>query len=136
MKVITVFYAVILISVFNINTDIFPNSDSESSDSISSETDTVKYCIVSGEKISGEGVKLDYLGTEVLFCCTGCEKSFKKNPAKYMKSGLVDPVCGMTEIDKDINSVYNNTKYYFCSSSCKSKFEKNQEVVLNKYGSK
>lgn len=137
MKVLIVFYLFVLLSVINVNSNIYPNPGSITSDSTyTSETDSAVYCIVSGEKISGEGVKLEYLGTDVVFCCTGCEKSFKKNPVKFMKSGLFDPVCGMTKVDKQINSVYNNTKYYFCSSSCKAKFESSPEDYLNKYRSK
>ena len=45
-------------------------------------------CVVSGEKLGGdmgEPVKFDYHGREIRFCCPGCEATFKKDPAKYLK---------------------------------------------------
>jgi hypothetical protein len=51
-------------------------------------------CVVSGDKLekSAMGDPVDYLYEEkdkaprlVRFCCKGCIKSFKKDPAKYLK---------------------------------------------------
>jgi hypothetical protein len=50
-------------------------------------------CVVSDDKLGGEmGAPIDYLYEEsgkparlVRFCCKGCIKSFKKDPAKYLK---------------------------------------------------
>jgi hypothetical protein len=51
-------------------------------------------CVVSGDKLekSEMGDPIDYLYAEqgkaprlVRFCCKGCIKSFKKDPAKYLK---------------------------------------------------
>ncbi len=107
-------------------------------DSTKSETESVSesavesalICPVSKETISGEGVKYVYLGQEVIFCCEGCEKSFKKNPAKYLSGGLKDVVCGMTDGNKDISAVHDGVKYYFCNESCKTKFEKDPSGYL------
>ena len=43
-------------------------------------------CVVSGDTLGemGKPVILNYQGTEVRFCCNGCVKAFKKNPAKYL----------------------------------------------------
>jgi YHS domain-containing protein len=43
-------------------------------------------CAVSGEKLGsmGEAVVLVYEGREIKFCCNGCVKTFKKDPAKYL----------------------------------------------------
>ncbi len=44
-------------------------------------------CIVSSEKLGemGDPVSLVQDGQEVKFCCKGCVKAFKKDPAKYLK---------------------------------------------------
>lgn len=45
-------------------------------------------CVVSGEKLGGEMGKpyvFTYEGREIKFCCKGCMKDFKKDPAKYLK---------------------------------------------------
>lgn len=94
-------------------------------------------CFVSQEKIEGEGIKYNYLGKEVTFCCEGCEKSFRKNPAKFIEAGgLTCPICGHDDASNDMSSVYNDTKYYFCAEGCKTAFEKNPEEYLSKYSSK
>ena len=48
---------------------------------------TLKTCIVSGEKLGGMGDPFvyEYKGREIKFCCKGCLKDFKKEPAKYIK---------------------------------------------------
>ena len=55
----------------------------------------MEVCVVSGEKLGEMGEPIDYLYTQkvdgtdqtrlVRFCCKGCVKSFKKDPAKYLK---------------------------------------------------
>lgn len=44
-------------------------------------------CLVSGEKLGGMGKAyvFTYEGREIRFCCKGCMKDFKKEPAKYLK---------------------------------------------------
>lgn len=44
-------------------------------------------CLVSDEKLGsmGKPYVLIYEGQEIKLCCKGCEKGFKKEPAKYMK---------------------------------------------------
>ncbi len=95
--------------------------------------DSAKVCPVSGETISGEGVKLTYLGDEYVLCCKGCVKSFNKNPAKYISGGVVDPVCNMKDAKADINTVHDGVKYYFCNESCKEKFEKEPSEYLKEF---
>jgi hypothetical protein len=46
------------------------------------------YCIVSGDKIGGDmgkPITNNYMGQQIIFCCSDCPKDFKKNPKKYMK---------------------------------------------------
>lgn len=46
-------------------------------------------CVVSGEKLgSGEMTpfKVTYEGTDVWLCCKSCEKKFKPNAAKHVKT--------------------------------------------------
>lgn len=44
-------------------------------------------CVVSGEKLGamGEPAIIQHEGREVRLCCGGCEKDFRKEPAKYLK---------------------------------------------------
>jgi YHS domain-containing protein len=139
-----------LIIVLSANSFVKSSATNNSADSTVSEkksTDSEKEsevtgnessltCPVSKETITGEGFKLDYLGTQVVLCCEGCAKSFNKNPAKYMSSGLKDVVCGMDDGKKDINAVSNGVKYYFCNESCKEKFEKDADQYLEEYKKK
>ena len=47
----------------------------------------LKTCMISGEKLGdmGEAYVYEYQGREIKFCCQGCVKDFKKEPAKYIK---------------------------------------------------
>jgi hypothetical protein len=44
-------------------------------------------CLVSGEKLGGMGEPFVFVheGQEIKLCCKGCQKDFKKEPAKFMK---------------------------------------------------
>ncbi|HOX52961.1 MAG TPA: hypothetical protein PKY05_15865 [Fibrobacteria bacterium] len=46
-----------------------------------------KECPVTGEKIGsmGKGPLVVYKGKAVELCCSGCVKTFAKDPAKYLK---------------------------------------------------
>ena len=48
---------------------------------------TLKTCVVSGDKLGemGDPFVYAYEGREIKFCCKGCVKDFKKEPAKYIK---------------------------------------------------
>lgn len=137
MKSFSLLAVLITVCLLNISSSTFSKGNPVLSDSNyieqSDPSVAAEYCPVSGEKIEGSGVVFKYLDTKVKFCCEGCEKSFKKNPAKYLKAGVIDPVCGMSETNSDITSVYDGVKYYFCSESCKKKFEKDPSKVLEKY---
>ena len=47
----------------------------------------LKTCSVSDEKLGSMGKPVSYVheGREIQFCCKDCVKSFKKDPAKYVK---------------------------------------------------
>ena len=47
----------------------------------------LKTCIISGDKLGemGKPFVYEYEGREIKFCCEGCLKDFKKDPAKYLK---------------------------------------------------
>ena len=47
----------------------------------------LKTCIISGDKLGEMGDPFVYVheGREIKFCCKGCLKDFKKDPAKYVK---------------------------------------------------
>ena len=48
---------------------------------------TLKTCVVSGDKLGemGDPYVFPYKGREIKFCCKGCVKDFKQDPAKYIK---------------------------------------------------
>lgn len=47
----------------------------------------LKTCVVSDEALGdmGDSVTIQYEGREIRFCCSSCEKPFRKDPAKYLK---------------------------------------------------
>lgn len=120
--------------VFAVLISLNSNSYSKLNASVIINSDSAEYCIVSGEVIEGDGVSYTYLNKEVKFCCEGCEKSFKKNPEKYLgAAALWCPVCNEGDAKKSISSVNDGVKYYYCSESCKTKFSENPETYLNEY---
>lgn len=49
---------------------------------------TLKNCVVSGDKIGGDGMEpyvFTYKDRQIKMCCKGCRKDFDKDPAKYIK---------------------------------------------------
>ena len=57
-------------------------------DNAKADTYPLKTCVVSGEKLGGEMGKpyiYTYEGREIHFCCKGCVKDFKADPAKFLK---------------------------------------------------
>jgi YHS domain-containing protein len=56
-------------------------------DSAKTDTYPLKTCVVSGEKLGemGKPYSYTYEGREIRFCCKGCVKDFKADPAKYLK---------------------------------------------------
>jgi hypothetical protein len=45
----------------------------------------LKQCVISGEDLGDEPKVIVHEGQEIKFCCPGCEKDFRKEPAKYLK---------------------------------------------------
>ena len=45
------------------------------------------FCVVSNEKLGsmGKPKRIVYEGQEIKLCCGGCEKDFRKDPAKFLK---------------------------------------------------
>ena len=45
------------------------------------------YCVVSNEKLGsmGKPKRIVHEGQEIKLCCGGCEKKFRKEPAKFLK---------------------------------------------------
>jgi len=124
---------IICLSVF-VFTLLISSNSSTFSKLNSFVSDSAEVCIVSGEVIEGGGVKYIYLNKEVKFCCEGCEKSFKKNPAKFLGSaGLMCPVCNEDDASEKLSAVSGGVKYYFCGKGCKSKFSKDPDEFLNNY---
>lgn len=45
----------------------------------------LKKCIISGEPLDADAVKVVYEGQEMKFCCKKCAKKFNVSPAKYVE---------------------------------------------------
>ena len=60
----------------------------------------LKTCVVSGANLGEMGAPFvyEYEGREIKFCCKGCLKDFKKDPAKYIK--MIDEAAAKTKKDK------------------------------------
>ena len=61
-------------------------------------------CIISGEPLGsmGEPVVQVHEGREVKFCCKGCIKGFKKDPAKHLATidqGAADKAAGKPAVN-------------------------------------
>lgn len=61
-------------------------------------------CIVSGEPLGsmGEAIVQVHEGREVKFCCKGCIKTFKKDPAKHVAiidQGAADKAAGKQPVN-------------------------------------
>lgn len=41
-------------------------------------------CVVSGDKIEGNGIRFVTNGQEVRLCCKDCRAEFNKNPGKFL----------------------------------------------------
>lgn len=94
-------------------------------------SDSTSHCIVSGEEFTGEGINIQYLDKKISLCNEGCIMAFKKEPAKYLKEGLLCAPCNDYDGKKDISAMHDGTKYYFCGNGCKKKFESDAEKYLD-----
>jgi YHS domain-containing protein len=47
-------------------------------------------CPVTGEKITNANFKADFYGRTVYFCCSGCLKSAKANPGRFVKPTVAE----------------------------------------------
>lgn len=73
----------------------------------------LKVCVVSGEELGSMGKPVDYVHQEagkpdrlVRFCCGGCIKSFKKDPAKYLAQieQASTPVAAASSCTREVES--------------------------------
>lgn len=62
------------------------HDDSVDSDSLKSESPWNSLCPVMGGEVDPEVATVMYEGKAYGFCCKGCDKKFKKDPAKYSKN--------------------------------------------------
>jgi len=101
------------------------------------ETPNQTNCPVMGGPINKE-IYSDYNGKRIYFCCAGCEKTFQKNPEKYLnkmkEQGVVletvtCPVSGKTA-NLEISAEYQGKKVYFCCEGCKKEFLESPDKYL------
>lgn len=117
---------------------IFAYIFSGSGNSVSKEhfsilSDTSGVCPVTGDKLSVGSPTFRYIDKDITFCNDGCVMAFKKEPANYLKGGIMCMPCGEDDSNKNISAVHNGVKYYFCGKGCKSKFESDAEKYLNEH---
>jgi YHS domain-containing protein len=97
-------------------------------------------CVVSDEPLGSMGDPIDYVhGTRLVrFCCKGCVKAFKKDPAKVMaevdkawieaqRPSYPLPTCVISdhELAEDtVDFLYGTRLVRFCCADCIAEFEK------------
>lgn len=91
-------------------------------------------CPVAGDAIAKTGPAIDYNGVRYRFCCPGCDVTFKKEPAKYLKTdaakgkvvgeAMFDPVAGIRLFGEDAKASvdYSGTRYHFLSEANRDAF--------------
>jgi len=107
-------------------------------------------CPIGGEEVDDE-TTLDWGGVRVNLCCPGCEKKFKKNPAKALaKLGLTvrKGKKGKPEVDlanakcpimggktkESVFSVHGSVRVRHCCPGCGPKTAKDPEKAFAKIG--
>ena len=110
-------------------------------------------CAVSGEKLGsmGDAIVYDHDGRDVRFCCKACIGTFKKDPAKYLKTAdaeiikqqlphypfvncivMDDEPLGSEDMGEPVNRVYKNRLVRFCCKGCVRKFKKDPAAYIAK----
>ena len=98
-------------------------------------------CPVMDGKVSGKN-HVVYNNVQYELCCKSCEKTFPKDPAKYLAKlpndgkiveadNTICPVMG-EKVDTNIFTVYNGQKVYFCCPSCDKTFNADPAKYLAK----
>ncbi|HVL39405.1 MAG TPA: YHS domain-containing protein [Fimbriimonadaceae bacterium] len=93
-------------------------------------------CPVMGSPANDKSGAVDYAGVRYTFCCAGCDQTFAKEPAKYLKSekvkaktlgvSLFDPVNGRrvdAKTAKGGSADFNGVRYHFISQENRVAFE-------------
>lgn len=107
-------------------------------------------CVVSGDKLGGKmgtPFKYDYQGRELQLCCASCVKTFKKDPAKYLKkldeaaikqqkasyALTTCPVSGQKldgKMGQPFDYLYKGRLVRFCCNGCVKDFNKDPAKYL------
>ena len=99
--------------------------------------------IMKGRKVNGKHHGI-YKGIRYELCCGGCQKTFRKNPEKYVKDfnnegKIIEvnnkkcPIMG-GKVNKNHFAIYNGYKVYFCCPGCDKDFKKDPEKYLKELG--
>ena len=97
---------------------------------LSAGSDSINICVVDKTIIGDQAVEFTYMDTKYIFCNTGCEMLFKKEPALFTGGILKCMPCNDYDARIKINFIYGNVKYYFCSDRCRNKFIKAPKYYL------
>ncbi len=94
-------------------------------------------CIVMGEPVPAKARAVEFAGLYLPFCCPGCDRTFAKEPGKFMKRALegsstvamslFDPVSGerITEKAAKAKVDYKGVRYVFQSEANRKAFDAN-----------
>ncbi|MCZ6834828.1 MAG: hypothetical protein O7G85_03555 [Planctomycetota bacterium] len=100
-----------------------------------------------GSEDMGDPVNFVYKNRLVRFCCKGCVRKFKKNPADYLAAVNEAVIAKQLESyplenclvmedselgDKPVNVVFANRLVRFCCKGCIKKFKKNPVAYMAK----
>ena len=90
--------------------------------------------VMAGNPAKAGGPAVEWAGVKFTMCCGGCDASFSKEPAKFVKAAaekgnvvgqsLFDPVSGTRVNDPKITSDYKAVRYVFADEADKAKFTK------------
>lgn len=107
-------------------------------------------CIVAGGKLGsmGEPVNFVYNNRLVRFCCAGCEKGFKDDPAKHLRAldnKIIEQQAGtyalttcvvsgaeLGSMGAPLDDVFGNRLVRFCCASCIKRFEAEPARYMSK----
>lgn len=140
---LTLLFAMLFVSCTQGGTDKHDHSKHKHSENKATSEANLKAqekCPIKGGKIDKD-VYSDYKGHRIYYCCPGCDKTFLKNPDKYisqMKADGVSPAklqseCPVSgdEIDDEIFAQTAAGKIYVCCKKCKSKVEASPEKYIS-----
>lgn len=119
-------------------------------DEIKGDVYSLDVCPVSGEKLGamGDPIQINYEGRDIRFCCAGCPKQFKADPAKFIakidalmieqqKKFYALRTCPVTgselgSMGDPIDKIHNNRLVRYCCAGCEKTFTEDPSKYIAK----